>query len=125
MIPNRLKRVSQLILQTVSDVIRKEIKDPRIGFVTVTDVDVAPDLRAAKVFISVIGDEKQRNQSIKGLNSAAGFVHQRLRQEIRIKRVPMIKFYLDNSIERGVNVCSLIEKVRIEDEEILNKKPSG
>jgi ribosome-binding factor A len=116
-IPNRLKRVSHLIKEIVSDVIRNEMKDPRIGFVTVTDVEVAPDLRAAKVFVSVLGDESQREITLKGLNSGAGFVHQRVKEQLTIKRIPSLIFVSDPSIERGVRLCSVIDSVRAKDAE--------
>lgn len=117
MIPNRLKRVSNLIKEIISEVILNEMKDPRIGFVTVTDVEVAPDLRAAKVYISVLGDEDQRAVTLKGLNNAAGFIHQRVKEQLTIKRIPSLNFVADGSIERGVRLCGLIDSVRAKDEE--------
>jgi len=117
MIPNRLKRVSHLIKRTVSDIIRDEMKDPRIGFVSVTDVEVSPDLRAAKVFISVM-DVGQRELTINSLNNAAGFIHGRVKEKITIKRIPSLCFVLDNSIERGVRICYLIDSIREKEREL-------
>ncbi|HOX27613.1 MAG TPA: 30S ribosome-binding factor RbfA [bacterium] len=122
MIPNRLKRVSQLMLRMISQVIREDLKDPRIGFASITAVEVSPDLRAAKVFVSVLGTPEQVEGCIMGLNSASGFIHERIKQDLTLKRVPSLTFIADSSIERGVRVCSLIDKVREEDEK---KEGSG
>ncbi len=113
MIPNRIKRISQLMMKDISDVLRFEMKDPHIGFVSVTDVEVAADLATAKVFVSVMQDDmKMREDIIARLNKAAGFIRSTIKEKMTIKRVPTLKFILDNSIERGVRICSLIEQVR-------------
>jgi ribosome-binding factor A len=115
MIPNRLKRLSSLMIQTISEVIRKELKDPRIGFVTITDVEISPDLRHAKVFVSAFGDDSQKDAAVAGLNSASGFIYKQIRPEIAIKRVPSLRFFRDDSIERGVKVCDVIRRARESD----------
>jgi len=118
MIPNRLKRLSALMTQTISEVIRKELKDPRIGFVSITDVEISSDLRQAKVFVSSFGDESQKDAAVAGLNSAAGFIYKQIRPEISIKRVPSLRFFRDDSIERGVRVCDVIRRARESDPEM-------
>jgi ribosome-binding factor A len=119
MIPNRIKRLGQLIAKNVSEVFMFEMEDPRIKLVSVTDVEVAHDLATAKVFVSMMRDDAdERELIVARLNRAAGFVRARITEKMVIKRVPTLKFFLDNSIERGVRVCALIEKVRSEDEKI-------
>ena len=120
MIPNRLKRVAQLLVRNISEVIRYEMKDPHIGFVSVTDVEVAHDLATAKVFVSVLMDDmKAREATVARLNKAAGFIRASVNEKMTIKRVPALKFILDTSIERGVKICNLIERVRAEDEAVI------
>lgn len=116
--PERIKSVSKLIRKIVSEIILKELKDPRIkGFLTVTDVVVSKDLRTAKVFVSLLnGTEEQEEELLRGLNSAAPFIQRRVRQEVTLKRIPEIIFMIDDSIERGVRVCSIIDKAIEEDQ---------
>jgi ribosome-binding factor A len=118
MIPNRLKRVSQLIKRNISDVIREEMKDPRIGFVSVIDVEVSPDLRAAKVFVSVMDREDGKEKTLQSLNNAAGFIHHCVKEKMTIKRIPTFSFVLDTSIERGVRLCNIIDSIRENDKAI-------
>jgi len=116
MIPNRIKRLSHLMVRNISEVMRYEMKDPNIGFVSVTDVEVANDLATAKVFISVLVDDASaREETVARLNRAAGFIRAHVNEKMTIKRVPALRFFLDTSIERGVRVSSLIDRVRAED----------
>jgi ribosome-binding factor A len=122
MIPNRIKRISHLMVRDISDIMRCEMKDPNIGFVSVVDVTVASDLATANVFISVFMDDMAaREETVARLNRASGFIRARLNEKMSIKRVPILKFILDNSIERGVRVSSLIDRVREEDEKIIKE----
>ena len=122
MIPNRIKRLSHLMAKNISEVMRYEMKDPNIGFISVTDVTVASDLATAKVFISVLVDDmKAREETVARLNRAAGFIRARLNEKMTIKRVPLLKFILDTSIERGVRVSSLIDRVRAVDKAITKE----
>ncbi len=91
--------------------ILREIKDPRVAFVSVTSVDLTADLRHAKVLISVLGSESERKSSIAGLRSATSFIRRELGQRLRLKYVPEIKIVYDNSIEEGSRILSLIEAV--------------
>jgi len=119
MIPNRIKRVSQLMVKDISDVLRFEMKDPHIGFVSVTDVEVSADLATAKVFVSVLQDDiRIREDIVARLNKAAGFIRNSIKEKMTIKRVPTLKFILDNSIERGVRICGLIQRVREADRSV-------
>jgi len=91
--------------------ILREIKDPRVAFVSVTSVDLTADLRQAKVLISVLGSESERKSSIAGLRSATSFIRRELGQRLRLKYVPEIKIVYDNSIEEGSRILSLIDSV--------------
>lgn len=112
----RSDRVKELLRQEISQIIREEIKDPRIGFATVTDVEISQDLRHAKVFISIYGDEDNRNQTLKGLQSASGFIRGEVGKRIRMKHVPEILFRFDESIERGARIFELLHEIENEDE---------
>jgi ribosome-binding factor A len=88
-----------------------ELKDPRIGFVTVTGVRTAPDLRQARVFVSVLGSKRKREQSLAGLAAAHGVLQARLARELRLKRTPQLAFEYDPSVERGVRMTQLIDEL--------------
>jgi ribosome-binding factor A len=93
-----------------------ELKDPRIGFVTVTGVETSPDLRQARVFISVLGSERKREQSLVGLAAAHGVLQARLASELRMKRTPQLSFEYDPTVERGVRMSRLIDELAPDDE---------
>jgi ribosome-binding factor A len=86
------------------------MKDPRIGFVTVTDVDTSPDLSAARVYVSVLGSEDEREQTMEGLRSAHGFLQSRIGAEMTIKRTPTLSFQYDDSLERGVRLSQMLDE---------------
>jgi ribosome-binding factor A len=88
-----------------------ELKDPRIGFVTVTGVRTSPDLRQARVFVSVLGSERKREQSLAGLAAAHGVLQARVARELRLKRTPQLTFEYDPSVERGVRMTQLIDEL--------------
>ncbi len=90
----------------------RNIKDPRIGLVTITGVDMSPDLRHARVFVSVMGTDRQKNDSLEALNHAAGWIRHELGQRIRMKFLPEIVFHADKSQEYGEHIDSLIDKLR-------------
>lgn len=112
----RINRVSELIREALGDILNK-IKDPRIGFITVTSVEVTPDLDIARVFVSVLGEEEQVNDTLKGLESAAGFVRRELGKEIRLRKTPRIVFTFDPGIERGSRILELLNSIKKEDHE--------
>ena len=107
----RQRRIGQQLKQEISDMLLREIKDPRIAFASITSVDVAPDLRHAKVFVSVLGSERERKSTIAGLRSAAGFIRRELGQRLHLKRIPEIRIVYDDSIEEGSRILSLIDSV--------------
>ncbi|MDD2234543.1 MAG: 30S ribosome-binding factor RbfA [Desulfitobacteriaceae bacterium] len=111
MTKHRVSRLAETLKAEISQMIRQELKDPRIGFVTVTTVEVTEDLGHAKVFISVLGDEVQRKQSLDGLNSAAGFVRREIGYRVRLRVTPEIVFKYDPSIEHGAQIAKLLKGV--------------
>jgi len=111
----RLSRVNQLIKEEVSAALQRELKDPRLGFVTVTDVETSKDLRVAKVFVSVLGDDKQWAGSMAALASARGFIRSWLRQNLDLRVTPELDFRPDRSMEHAAKIQSLLKKVQPED----------
>ena len=105
----RQKRVAELIKQEVSDLVQHELKDPRIGFVTVTDAEISADLRHAKVFVSILDGDKE--ETMAGLKAAEGFVRSEIGDRIRLRHTPEILFRYDDSIEKGVRIFELLEEV--------------
>ena len=93
------------------------LKDPRIGFVTITGVETSPDLRHAKVFVSVLGSERKREQSLQGLAAAHGILQAKLAQELRMKRTPQLAFEYDPTVERGVRMTKLIDELAPDDDD--------
>lgn len=110
----RLDRVNQLIKEEVSTLLQRELKDPRLGFVTVTDVETSKDLRVAKVFVSVLGDDRQWAASLAALASARGFVRNWLRQHLDLRVTPEVDFRADHSMEHAARIQSLLKRVREE-----------
>lgn len=107
---DRLRRVDEAVREVLSDAVTKEIKDPRVGFVTVTAVQTSSDLRHARVFISVLGDDGVRERSLQGLRSAHGFLQRRVADELRIKHTPTLDFVYDDTIDRGMRIEALLER---------------
>lgn len=107
----RVERVQEFLKTELSQIIQHELKDPRIGFVSITDVEVSDDLRHARVFVSVLGDDEAKTQTMAGLHSAQGFIRGEVAKRMRTRYTPEIAFKLDQSIERGTRVMSLIRDV--------------
>jgi ribosome-binding factor A len=112
----RAARVGEQMKKELSDIINRKLKDPRIGFVTVTDVRVTGDLQQAKVYISVLGDEEQRQNTLKGLAKAKGFIRSEIGQRIRLRKTPEIYFEIDESIDYGNRIESLIKQISEEEQ---------
>jgi ribosome-binding factor A len=106
----RMRRVNATVREVLSEAVG-ELKDPRIGFVTVTGVKTSSDLRQAVVFVSVLGSEKKREQTLDGLQAAHGILQSRIAQELRMKRTPQLTFEYDPSVERGVRMTQLIDEL--------------
>ncbi len=111
----RSERVGDLISREVSLILDRELKDPRLGFVTITGTDVTDDLRFARVYVTILGDESQVQESLKGLKSAEGFVQHLIGERIRLKYVPKISFHIDDSDLRGARIDQLLKEVMEED----------
>ena len=107
----RMRRVDEAMRQVLGEAISKELKDPRVGFVTVTDVKTSPDLRYARVYVSVLGDPAAREASLDGLRSAHGFLQSRVAAELRLKRTPELSFEFDPTAERAARVEALLHEV--------------
>ncbi len=111
-------RINGEVLKELSNIIRSEIKDPRINPMTsVVSVEVAPDLKTCKAYISVLGDEKSQQDTIAGLKSAEGYIRRELARTVNLRNTPEIKFILDQSIEYGINMSKLIDEVTKKDDE--------
>lgn len=106
---DRLRRVDEAVREVLSEAVTKEIKDPRVGFVTITSVQTANDLRHAKVYISVLGDEGVRQRSLQGLKSAHGFLQKRVAGELRIKHTPTLEFIYDDTLDKSLRIEALLE----------------
>lgn len=111
----RRERVEEQIVREVSEILRREVKDPRIGFVTVTGAEVSPDLRQARVFVSVLGSDEERDATLKGLNSAARFIRGQFGKRVAMRVTPEFTFRFDTSIERGARIFELLEQVKREE----------
>jgi ribosome-binding factor A len=112
----RMRRVNEAIRETLAEAL-VELKDPRIGFVTVTGVETSPDLRHARVYVSVLGNERKREQSLEGLESAHGVLQSRLASELRMKRTPQLTFQYDPTVAEGVRMTKLIDELAPDDSE--------
>ncbi len=110
----RLDRVNQLIKEEISLLLQRELKDPRLGFVTVTNVETTSDLRSAKVFVSVLGDEAQWKASLAALESARGFIHNWLRHHLDLRVTPTLDFRADRSMEHAANIQALLKQLKHE-----------
>jgi ribosome-binding factor A len=113
--PERLRRVNESLREVLSEGVG-ELKDPRIGFVTVTGVEASPDLRQARVFVSVLGSERKRRETLAALQAAHGVLQARVGRELRLKRTPQLAFEYDPSVERGVRMTQLIDELAPNDD---------
>jgi ribosome-binding factor A len=111
----RTEQVGDLIKEELSHLLEREVKDPQVGFVTLTDVEVAADLHNARVYFSVLGDEAAMQASLAALERAKGFLRHELSQRLTIRYVPELHFVLDRSIERGQRISSLLRQVQEEE----------
>jgi ribosome-binding factor A len=106
---DRMRRVNEAVREVVSARLAEGLRDPRIGFVTVTSVDTSTDLRQARVYVSVLGDDEQRSDTMAGLESAHGVLQQAVGRELRMKHTPALQFVFDESIDRGMRISELLD----------------
>jgi ribosome-binding factor A len=111
---DRMRRVNAAVREVLSESVG-ELKDPRIGFVTVTGVETSRDLRTARVFVSVLGSERKRENTLAGLEAAHGVLQGRIARELRMKWTPQLTFEYDDSVERGVRISQLIDELAPDD----------
>lgn len=112
----RMRRINEVLREVVGAAIASDLSDPRIGFTTVTSVETSPDLRHAKVYVSVLGDEEARTATLEGLRSSHGVIQSRIAAETRMKRTPTLTFHYDDTVEQGVRISHLLEDDPAEDE---------
>lgn len=110
----RPERVQEALRQEISKIVHDELKDPRIGFLTITKVELTRDLRYAKVFFSVLGDDKDKNLALKGLNSAKGYIKNIVADRIKLRFVPEVAFKIDESLEYAKDIYNLLDRIRKE-----------
>ncbi len=110
----RMRRVNEAIREVLSEAL-PDLKDPRIGFVTITGVETSTDLRNARVFVSVLGSASKRDRTLAGLSAAHGVLQGRLADQLRMKRTPQLAFEYDESVERGVRMTQLIDELTGDD----------
>lgn len=112
MATRRQRQVAELLHEELSQIIQFESRDPRLGFVTVTGVDVNPDLRFARVFVSVLGDDDEVRSTLTGLVNATQFYRHRLRENLTLRYIPELQFKVDNSFEHGMRIDKILDEIR-------------
>ena len=111
----RQEKVKELLRAEISEIIRRELKDPRVGFVTIIDVEVTSDLKQAKVFVSVLGSDEEQKKTMKALRCASGFIRSEFAKRVAMKTVPEIEFCVDETVKYGAKIFELLEKIKRED----------
>ena len=106
----RMRRINQVLREVIGAAISTDLNDPRIGFVTVTSVETSPDLRTAKVFVSVLGSGEEREATLEGLRSSHGVLQSQIAAETRMKRTPTLTFHYDNTVEQGMRISRLLDR---------------
>src|SRR5215467_6769085 len=116
MLGRRIDRIEEQLRIELSEIIEREIQDPRIGLTTVTAVKVSPDLRHARIFVTVLGDGEQRKKALEGLRSAASFVRRSLSKRLHhMRRIPELSFDYDESVEKGIRIEELLDQIKHEE----------
>jgi ribosome-binding factor A len=110
----RSERLGELILAEISDFVAREIKDPRIGFVTFTRVEMSDDLRYAKIFASILGSEEEQARTLQGLSSATGYIRRHLGRVLRLRYTPELTFLIDDSVAHGAKIAQLLRQIHVE-----------
>ncbi len=109
---HRIERLNNLIRQEISELLQRQVKDPRLShFVAVTEVSITSDLKSAKVFVSHMGSDEEKQDTLRVLSAASGFFRNELARRLRMRRIPELSFQWDNSIERGAHLLQLIDEV--------------
>lgn len=114
---HRAERLAELIKEELSELLQREIKDPRIGFASITRVNVSRDMSHVKIYVSILGDEHQQQDTMKGLESAKGFIRSELGKRIRLRHTPELHFVADTSLEEGARILSLLNQIQHSEKE--------
>jgi len=121
--PHRQEKLAELITAELSDLLRTRMKDPRLGFASITHVEVSGDFRHAKVFVSVMGSEEEQNDTMKALKHATGFLRHELAGRLTLRYMPELVFKLDTSIVQGARILELINKLE-QEESTVSEQPN-
>jgi ribosome-binding factor A len=114
---HRTERLNSLLRQEISDLVQRQVKDPRLGsFVSITGVEISADMRYAKVFVSCLGDDSEKQKTLSALASASGFIRHELGERLKTRRIPELHFKLDDTIEKADRVLRLIDNIVAEEE---------
>ncbi|MGE5550694.1 MAG: 30S ribosome-binding factor RbfA [Bacteroidota bacterium] len=113
----RARRVAQVVKEEVGQMLQRELKDPRVGFVSITEVEVSADLSHIRIFLSPYGDEESKRQTMMGLDNARGFIRSELGKRLRLRLTPEVELVADDSIERGARIISLLQDIKGNQEE--------
>jgi len=124
MASQRIERVQKLLRSEISSILLRKLKDPRVGMVTITEVDASPDLKTAQVFFSVLKEDESEAEALAGLKSAAGFIRSELMRVLHLRPMPVLEFDLDASLARGARTLDLLDQVRHEQEDDPRAGPS-
>ena len=109
MATHRMRRVNEVLREVIGDAVTSGLGDPRLSMVTITQVDTSPDLRSARVYVTVLGDEEARSAALDALNAAHGQIQSMIASETRLKRTPTLKFEYDQAVETGLRISALLE----------------
>ncbi len=109
MATHRMRRVNEVLREVIGDAVTSGLGDPRLSMVTITQVDTSPDLRSARVYVTVLGDEEARSDALDALNAAHGQIQSMIASETRLKRTPTLKFEYDEAVETGLRISALLE----------------
>ena len=118
----RSRRIAEQVQRELSDIIRLELKDPRVGMITITDVEVSPDQSHARIFFTLLGDQPRITDATAGLQHASGFLRSQLAQRMKLRIVPHLQFKYDESVERGMRLSQLIDEAIAQDTAHTRKK---
>jgi len=111
----RTRQVGEMLREELSDIIRRDVKDPRIGFMSITTVEVPPDLRSAKVYVSVLGTDQEREDTLEALRSAAMFIRHQLKPRLRMRQIPVFDFRDDRSMEHAQQITAALREIQAAD----------
>jgi ribosome-binding factor A len=124
-VTRRTRQVGELLREELTDIIRREVKDPRIGFMSVTNVDVTPDIRSARVYISVLGTDAEREDTLSALRSASKFIRFHLKPRLRMRQIPELEFRDDRSMEYAQHISETLRELRERDEAFRRSHPQA